>query len=104
LAGLLIIIAATGYAQTQTSGGVPQAVRRDILGHSPVTMTHSYTHSGYEARERAVELVATYGKKETNEKYVKTRKASPRGWPPVRRRLLKRKGGGGRLELPTLGL
>jgi hypothetical protein len=51
--------------------GVPQAVRRDILGHSPVTMTDSYTHSSYEARERAVELVAAYGETETNEKYVK---------------------------------
>ena len=51
--------------------GVPRAVRRDILGHSPVTMTDSYTHSSYEARERAVELVAAYGETETNEKYVK---------------------------------
>jgi integrase len=32
--------------------GVPEAVRRDILGHSPGTMTASYTHSYFEARER----------------------------------------------------
>ena len=51
--------------------GVPQAVRRDILGHSPVTMTDSYTHSSPEARERAVELVAGYGEPRTNEHHVK---------------------------------
>ena len=67
-------------------------------------MTDSYTHSSYEARERPVELVAGYGGAQTNEKYVKTRKSQPRGWPPVRRKLLKVEVAGGRLELPTLGL
>ena len=41
--------------------GVIHAVRRDILGHSPVTMTDDYTQSTPEARERAMELVALYG-------------------------------------------
>ena len=69
-----------------------------------VTMTNAYKHSGYEARERVAEPVATYGEAETNEKYVKTREGQPRGRPPVRRKLLKIKVAGGRLELPTLGL
>jgi hypothetical protein len=34
-------------------------------------MTDSDKHSGYEARERAVEPIAIYGKAETNGKYVK---------------------------------
>ena len=50
---------------------MPEAVRRDILGHSPGTMTASYTHSYLEARERAVELVSGYGEGRTDEKYVK---------------------------------
>lgn len=41
--------------------GVIHAVRRDILGHSSVTMTDDYTQSTPEARERAMELVASYG-------------------------------------------
>ena len=69
-----------------------------------MTMTDSYTHTGNEAGERAVEFVAGYDGVETNEKYVKMRKGRPRGRPPVRRKLLKRKVAGGRLELPTLGL
>jgi integrase len=51
--------------------GVPEAVRRDILGHSPGTMTASYTHSYQEARERAVELVSEYGEARTGEDCVK---------------------------------
>lgn len=51
--------------------GVPEAVRRDILGHSPGTMTASYTHSYAEARERAVELVSGYGEERTDEDCVK---------------------------------
>jgi hypothetical protein len=50
-------------------------------------MTDSYTHSSYEARERAVGLVAVYGEAETNEKYVKMRKAkgtANSGWVQVR--------------------
>lgn len=42
--------------------GVPDSVRRDILGHSPVTMTDSYTHSSPAAMERAMELVADYSR------------------------------------------
>jgi hypothetical protein len=61
-------------------------------------------HSSYEARGRVVEPFACYGEAKTNVKYVKTLKASPRGRPPERRKLLKRKVAGGRLELPTLGL
>jgi integrase len=41
--------------------GVPSPVRRDILGHAPVDMTDSYTHSTPESRARAMELVANYG-------------------------------------------
>ena len=41
--------------------GVPEPVRRDILGHSPASVTDGYTHSSPEARERAMELVANYG-------------------------------------------
>jgi integrase len=51
--------------------GVPEAVRRDILGHSPGTMTASYTHSYAEARERAVELVSEYGEAQTGGDCVK---------------------------------
>jgi integrase len=51
--------------------GVPEAVRRDILGHSPGTMTASYTHSYHEARERAVELVSAYRETRTDEGCVK---------------------------------
>ena len=67
-------------------------------------MTNAYMHSGYEAQESAVEFVADYDGVETNEKYVKMGKGRPRGRPPERRKLLKRKVAGGRLELPTLGL
>lgn len=41
--------------------GVPEPVRRDILGHSPASVTDGYTHSSPEASERATELVANYG-------------------------------------------
>ena len=41
--------------------GVPEPVRRDILGHSPTSVTDGYTHSSPEARERAMELVANFG-------------------------------------------
>ena len=39
----------------------PEPVRRDILGHSPTSVTDEYTHSSPEARERAMELVANFG-------------------------------------------
>ena len=51
--------------------GVPEPVRRDILGHSSRTMTDSYTHSSREARGRAVELVSEYGEARTAEDCVK---------------------------------
>jgi integrase len=63
--------------------GVPHAVRRDILGHAPVTMTDSYTHSSTEARERAVELVAGYGEERTDEHHVKNAER-PTPWLALR--------------------
>ena len=55
--------------------GVPDSVRRDILGHSPVTMTDSYTHSGPEAMERAMELVADYSREKIFSLTAKARQA-----------------------------
>ena len=40
--------------------GVPEHVRRDILGHSQRSMTGDYTHASPEEMERAMELVASY--------------------------------------------
>jgi integrase len=40
--------------------GVPEHVRRDILGHSSTSMTGDYTHASPEEMERAMELVAAY--------------------------------------------
>jgi integrase len=40
--------------------GVPEHVRRDILGHSSTSMTGDYTHASPEEMERAMELVADY--------------------------------------------
>ena len=40
--------------------GVPEHVRRDILGHSSTSMTGDYTHASPEEMERAMELVASY--------------------------------------------
>ena len=40
--------------------GVPEHVRRDILGHAPNSMTGDYTHASPEEMERAMELVASY--------------------------------------------
>lgn len=40
--------------------GVPEHVRRDILGHSSTSMTGDYTHSSPEEMERAMQLVASY--------------------------------------------
>jgi integrase len=40
--------------------GVPEHVRRDILGHSSTNMTGDYTHASPEEMERAMELVASY--------------------------------------------
>lgn len=41
--------------------GVPEPVRRDILGHLPTSVTDGYTQTSPEARERAMELVANFG-------------------------------------------
>jgi integrase len=40
--------------------GVPEHVRRDILGHSSKSMTDDYTHASPEEMEQAMELVASY--------------------------------------------
>jgi len=40
--------------------GVPEHVRRDILGHSSKSLTGDYTHASPEEMERAMQLVATY--------------------------------------------
>lgn len=40
--------------------GVPEHVRRDILGHSSATMTGDYTHASPEAMQEAMELVSRY--------------------------------------------
>ena len=40
--------------------GVPEHVRRDVLGHTSKSMTDDYTHSSPEELERAMELVASY--------------------------------------------
>ncbi len=43
--------------------GVPEHVRRDILGHSSRSMTDDYTHASPEEMERAMQLVAAYSPK-----------------------------------------
>jgi len=40
--------------------GVPEHVRRDLLGHSSTSMTGDCTHASPEEMERAMELVADY--------------------------------------------
>ena len=40
--------------------GVPEHVRRDILGHSSRSMTADYTHASPDEMERAMELVANF--------------------------------------------
>ena len=40
--------------------GVPEHVRRDILGHTPKSMTGDYTHASPEEMEQAMEAVADY--------------------------------------------
>jgi integrase len=40
--------------------GVPEHVRRDVLGHRAKSMTGDYTHASPEEMERAMELVASY--------------------------------------------
>jgi integrase len=55
--------------------GVPDSVRRDVLGHSPATMTDSYTHTGPEAMEMAMELVAGYSREKIFSITAKLRQA-----------------------------
>jgi integrase len=40
--------------------GIPEHVRRDIMGHSSKSMTDDYTHATPEAMEEAMERVASY--------------------------------------------
>jgi len=90
--------------------GVAEHVRRDILGHTPKSMTGDYTHASPEEMERAMELVAplTRGgvlpasaKSRQNEKRRQIRNLpSPRKQLWLKGKLV----AGGRLELPTLGL
>ena len=42
--------------------GVPEHVRRDILGHSSSSITGDYTHASPEEMERAMEAVADYAR------------------------------------------
>ncbi len=42
--------------------GVPESVRRDILGHAATTITGSYTHSSPAAMEMAMEAAANYSR------------------------------------------
>lgn len=55
--------------------GVPESVRRDILGHSPGSMTASYTHSSPQAMELAMELVADYSREKIFSLTAKSRQA-----------------------------
>ena len=71
---------------------------------APAALRYSEKGQMTEGLKAAIDLVAGYGEAETNRKYVKMRKGRPRGRPPERRKLLKIKVAGGRLELPTLGL
>jgi integrase len=55
--------------------GVPESVRRDILGHSSPTMTSDYTHTSPEAMEKAMELVADYSREKIFSLTAKSRQA-----------------------------
>ena len=55
--------------------GVPESVRRDILGHSASTMTGSYTHSSPQAMELAMEVVADYSREKIFSLTAKSRQA-----------------------------
>jgi integrase len=55
--------------------GVPESVRRDILGHSSPTMTGDYTHTSPEAMEKAMELVADYSREKIFSLTAKSRQA-----------------------------
>jgi integrase len=55
--------------------GVPDSVRRDVLGHSPATMTDSYTHTSPEAMEMAMELGVGYSREKIFSITAKLRQA-----------------------------
>jgi integrase len=55
--------------------GVPESVRRDILGHSATAMTGSYTHSSPQAMELAMGLVADYSREKIFSLTAKSRQA-----------------------------
>jgi integrase len=55
--------------------GVPESVRRDVLGHSAATMTGSYTHSSPQAMEMEMEMVADYSREKIFSLTAKSRQA-----------------------------
>jgi integrase len=63
------------WATRAAECGVPESVRRDILGHSSPTMTGDYTHSSPEAMEKAMELVADYSRERIFSLTAKSRQA-----------------------------
>ena len=50
------------WSSRAAEAGVLEHVRRDILGHTSHSMTEDYTHASPEERERAMELVASFGR------------------------------------------
>jgi integrase len=50
------------WSSRAADAGVPEHVRRDILGHSSTSMTGDYTHASPQAMEQAMELIAAYSK------------------------------------------
>ena len=90
--------------------GVAEHVRRDILGHSPRSMTGDYTHASPEEMERAMEAVAAYAGRNFSGLGKISANHEAAADTPIRRRLVsrchlrERLVAGGRLELPTLGL
>jgi integrase len=63
------------WATRAAECGVPESVRRDILGHSSPTVTGDYTHSSPEAMEKAMELVADYSREKIFSLTAKSRQA-----------------------------
>jgi integrase len=51
--------------------GVNEPVRRDLLGHSPNSITGSYTHSTLEARQNVVDAVGRYFEEQLQQYYSK---------------------------------
>ena len=54
------------WASRAAGLGVLWHVRRDILGHSPSSMTDHYTHASPEEMERAMELAAGFNGEEAS--------------------------------------